>query len=172
MKPARSCLGTPVLGAAVVLLCTLAASAVESGSAAPPFSLPALEGDSAISLADYPNQVIYLDFWAAWCTPCRKSLPFLDELAGEYGDMGFVVIGVNIDERSDDGRQFLRSFPVSYPIASDADGEILEAYGVRTLPTSFLIDRDGTVRLVHNGFKARDVEPIRNHVRALVTAAP
>jgi|TARA_Y100000310_G_C20684235_1_gene817974 thiol-disulfide isomerase/thioredoxin len=142
--------------------------ALEKGDSAPQFELPALDSSASISLSDFRGKVVYLDFWASWCGPCRLSLPLLDELRQELGDQGFEVVAVDVDEQPEDGRLFLQKYPVSYPVASDPTGLYAGEYELVGMPSSFLIDRRGVVRAVHQGFKKADMEKIRLQVQLLL----
>ena len=139
---------------------------------APPFELPDIYGKTQHRLSDYQGQVIYLDFWASWCGPCRKSLPMLNELRKELHTQGFEVIAINLDEEAEMGHKFLEKFPVSYPILFDDNGSTPRAYEVRAMPTSYLIDRQGYLRKVHQGFKPSDMKNIRLEVKELLEEAP
>ena len=122
-----------------------------------------------LSLEAYTGKVIYLDFWASWCGPCAAALPAIDALQKEFGTQGFQVLAVNVDQDLDDARRFLAQRPVDYPNVADPNGAIPERFAVDTMPTSFLIDREGIVRHVHKGFRKGDESELRNHIQALVT---
>jgi len=153
---------------AVVLLLALAVSlpvfALDAGKKAIFFKAPTLQGKGVVDLKAYRGKVVYLDFWASWCGPCRQSLPLLNEMRNELKNKGFEVIAVNLDENPADGMKFLKKFPVDYPVAKDTKGQIVEAYGAETMPTSYIIDKQGVVRMVHNGFKVSDMAEIREVV--------
>jgi peroxiredoxin len=142
--------------------------ALEPGQAAPALEARALDGKSRLSLAAYRGRVVYLDFWASWCGPCASSLPALDALRKEFSPDDFQVLAVNVDSDPKQGRSFLSRRPVGYPSVSDPKGELPERFGVETMPTSYLIDRDGTIRYVHKGFRRGDVDELRSRIRQLV----
>ncbi len=133
-------------------------------------SCPALlESENApLDLQKYQGKVIYLDFWATWCPPCKKSMPFLNALRNELFDQGFEVIAINVDEDSRDARQLLQQFPVDYAIAMDPSGKCPKQYNIMAMPSAYLIDRQGIIRNIHLGFRKRDEKEIRNHVMALL----
>jgi len=123
-----------------------------------------------LELTALKGQVVYLDFWASWCAPCRESFPWMNRLQGELGPDGLVVIAVNVDRQRADADRFLREHPAQFRIVYDADGLLPEKFGVRGMPTSFLIDRNGRVQSRHEGFLLRDRDALRQQIRALVLA--
>lgn len=154
---------------AVSLLTSSVALAVEEGSVAPDFTLPALqEGKPAVSLSDFRGKVVYVDFWASWCAPCLRSLPQINELYNTYKEQGFEVIAVNVDDPVEDGLEFLLDVDLDYLTPADTDNKVLEAYGVRAMPTSYLIDPAGIVRKVHMGFREGDSALLEEELRKLL----
>ena len=147
-----------------------AGAAVEAGDGAPDVVLPLLvdDGSASQSLAALRGKVVYLEFWASWCGPCRVSFPQLEQLRAELGPRGFEVLAVNVDEVEADARRFLQQVPVSYPVVRDASGATPAAYGILGMPTGYLIDRDGLVRLVHQGYRRSDGEALRAQVLELL----
>ncbi|OGT71833.1 MAG: hypothetical protein A3H44_06735 [Gammaproteobacteria bacterium RIFCSPLOWO2_02_FULL_57_10] len=146
-----------------------AALSLEKGELAPVFVLPDIqEGKPAIDLAALQGKTVYVDFWASWCAPCLRSLPQINELYAEYKERGFEVIAINVDDPIEDGRDFLLDTPLDYLIAADTDNAVLTEYGVIGMPTSFLIDPQGVVRMVHMGFKEKDIEIIEQELVAVL----
>jgi thiol-disulfide isomerase/thioredoxin len=147
------------------------ATPVVVGQLAPAIELPLLsvQGQSSnASLAELRGKVVYLDFWASWCGPCRKSFPLLEKLRQQLGPQGFEVLAVNVDEFEADALQFLTEIPVSYPVVRDGSGSAPQTYGILGMPTAYLIDRGGVVRLVHAGFKTSDAEKLRIEINKLL----
>ncbi len=142
---------------ALLALLALAAAgeamAVEAGAALPQLTLATLADPSrSISLAALRGQVVYVDFWASWCVPCRLSMPALDALYRKNRERGFTVIGVNQDVSTADAQRFLSRIAVSFPLARGADEAAARAFDVRAMPSGYLVDRKGIVRRVHRGF--------------------
>jgi len=105
-----------------------------------------------LDLNAYAGKVVYLDFWASWCAPCRVSFPWLNAMAEALGPRGLVVIGVNVDHNRGPAEEFLRENAASFPIVYDPEGRIARKYGLQGMPTSVLIGRDGKVHATHSGF--------------------
>lgn len=155
----------------VLIIMSSGAWSVGVDQEAPAFSLGGMANVKAgqkISLSDYKGKVIYLDFWASWCGPCRKSLPALNEIRSKYASRGFEVIAVNVDENPEDGLKFLREFPVAYPVAYDPKGTVPSVYELKGMPYAFLIDRKGIVHHVHEGYRDGDENKIESLVKALL----
>lgn len=147
------------------------ATALEEGEPAPPFTLPSLDRkDETISLRELEGKVVYVDFWASWCLPCIRSLPEISTLHNKYHDRGLEVIAITIDNPLEDATEFLEDLdtPLDYHIAADADADVMDAYGVRGMPTSFLVDREGTIRMIHEGYRDGDLQRIENALTPLL----
>ncbi len=138
--------------------------ALSVGDRAPNFKLKNLVTGKSESLKMYRGKVVYLDFWASWCGPCRQSLPLLNELRSELKRKGFEVLAVNLDEDTKDAQNFLDEFPVSYPVLLDPKGKVPPKYDLPGMPTSFLIDKQGRIQKIHVGFKPKDMKGIRSEV--------
>jgi thiol-disulfide isomerase/thioredoxin len=121
-----------------------------------------------LDLGAYRGKVIYLDVWASWCAPCRESFPWMSRLQAELAPAGFVVIAVNVDRVHADAERFLQGRSPGFRVVYDPQGVIPEQFGVKGMPTSFIIDRDGTVRLRHEGFRRADEAWLAAQVRSLV----
>lgn len=142
--------------------------AVEVGQSAPDFKLSLLDGSKSVKLSDYRGQVVYLDFWASWCGPCRQSLPAMNSLQTELFRKGFTVLAVNVDEDANAAKAFLKQFPVNYPVVADAQGATPDKFGLQGMPTSYLIDKNGKIALVHQGYKEGDLNVIRQAATQLL----
>ncbi len=143
---------------------TLAAAPVE-GALAPNVALETLDGDT-VSLSDYRGQVVLVNFWASWCSPCRVEIPELASLYGDLGEQGFEILAINVGENAEQIGLFTEALEMPFTILLDSDGAAARRYGLRGLPTSLLVDRDGVIRLVHVGI-ATDAM-LREHVLGLL----
>ena len=149
----------------------IAATALSEGDLAPPFALPMLGESQLIDLADFNGKVIYLDFWASWCGPCRISLPQIVKLQAELGSDEFEVLAINLDEDEQNAIGFLRRFPVNYTVLSDPHGQVAKTYELPGMPSSFVISRAGKISLTHIGFRRGDMSLIRDHIEGLINLA-
>lgn len=119
-------------------------------SVAPDFTLKQLDG-TPLRLSDYRGKVVLLDFWASWCAPCREEIPHFVEWQRKYGDRGFQVIGVSMDDGPGPAQKFNREFPMNYPVAL-GDQEVATRYGgILGLPVNIIIGRDGRIVSKHLG---------------------
>jgi len=104
------------------------------------------------------GRVVVVDFWASWCGPCKTSFPLLDIIYRQFTSNGVVLLAVSVDEKAADMEKFLENHPVSFPVVRDARQRLVEAASVDGMPTSFVIDKDGVIQVVHKGFHAGKTE--------------
>lgn len=147
---------------------TSSAWALNAGDAAPAVNLTPMSGGAPIALSSMKGKVLLVDFWASWCPPCRKSFPLYNQMQKELGANKFEVVGINVDENVQDAKDFLKESPVDFPIFADSKGEMPEKFGVQGMPTSYLVDKNGVVRLVHQGFKDGDLELLKGEITKLI----
>ena len=106
-------------------------------------------------LSSLKGQVVYLDFWASWCKPCRKSFPWMNEMQQEYAKQGLQIIAINLDTEMELAKTFLEKVPAEIPIIYDPEGSIASDYQLVGMPSSYLIDKKGNIRFSHKGFFKR-----------------
>jgi thiol-disulfide isomerase/thioredoxin len=116
------------------------------------FALRSL-GQENIRLSEQLGEVVILNFWATWCGPCRQEMPLLDAIYSKYRRAGLVLLSINIDEEKEEAAEMAKTLGVSYPVLMDARNEVAKAYELGTLPLTVLVDREGKVRYVSEGFK-------------------
>jgi len=154
----------------IVLSCTLLLSISAFSFAAvndPPKSIKLIA--SALSdSAQLKNKVVYVDFWASWCTPCRKSFPWMKELQDSYRSKGFQVIAVNLDKDHKAAQAFLEETKAPFAVIFDSTGSLAKSYHLEAMPMSFLYGRDGNLRTSHEGFLPKDTVDLNALVRKLL----
>jgi peroxiredoxin len=133
-----------------LLLASTAWAGVGKGQRAPEFSLPSLKG-GRVSLSQHKGKVVLVDFWAQWCEPCKKELPELEKLHKQYGGR-VVFLGISIDKQKDNAEKLARQLGITFEVLLDPAGSVASTYDLPKMPTSFLVDKKGFVRFVHEGF--------------------
>ena len=123
---------------------------------------------SALDLNSLHGRVVYLDFWASWCAPCRQSFPWMQAMKEAYERDGLSVVAINLDQQPDDAERFLQKFHPSFEVRFDPQGTLAEQFKVAGMPTSVVIDRHGVVRFTHIGFQPADSSAYENQLRALI----
>jgi thiol-disulfide isomerase/thioredoxin len=138
------------------------------GEAAPEFTLPELNGGDSVALSEFTGKVVYVDFWASWCGPCRKSLPLYEEMKSGLAADRFRILAINLDEDREDAVRFLEKHPVSYTILLDPGGTSASQWQIRAMPSSFLLDANGTIVKAWAGFEPSHIEEIQNEINVLL----
>jgi cytochrome c biogenesis protein CcmG, thiol:disulfide interchange protein DsbE len=113
------------------------------------------------------NKVIYVDFWASWCGPCKQSFPWMNEMQRKYASRGLEITAINVDTRRGDAERFLAQSPAGFAVAFDPQGNVPKQFAISGMPSSFLIDGDGKILFVHSGFRDSDREVIE---KAMIAA--
>jgi cytochrome c biogenesis protein CcmG/thiol:disulfide interchange protein DsbE len=153
--PLAALLGTAVAGSALAL---------EAGQPAPDIALPG--STVAARLSDLRGRLVYVDFWASWCGPCRQSFPWMNEMHRKYAARGLVVMGINVDARRADADAFLARTPAEFPLAFDAAGDAPRAFQVKGMPSSVLVDAQGRGLFSHRGFRLDDRAGLESRIVA------
>lgn len=135
-------------------------------NAAPDFKLPGKDGP--LQLSDFKGSVVYLDFWASWCQPCKKSFPWMNEIQHKYADDGLKILAVNLDKDRELADKFLKHMQADFDIAFDENGATASTYKLRGMPSSYIITRDGQVYASHIGFRDEDKEKLEEAIRSLL----
>lgn len=145
---------------------TLASSGL-TGQQAPDFALKSSTGEN-LRLSEYRGDVVMINFWATWCGPCRQEMPLLDDLYARYERVGFTLLGVNIDDDSRRAMQMIDELGVNFPVLFDASKNVSKLYDVQAMPVTVLVDREGTVRHIHHGYKPGYEDKYLTEIRSLL----
>jgi thiol-disulfide isomerase/thioredoxin len=154
----------------LILFSVSVVHAVKPNDAAPAFSL-ANSGGKERTLADYKGKVLFINFWASWCAPCQSELPQLDQLASEYEKKNFRLIAINVDKDRSHGEKALDTLRIgisNMEILWDTKSAAVSAYDLDAMPSSFIVDPNGVVRVVHMGFHPEDPKKWRNEIDSLL----
>jgi cytochrome c biogenesis protein CcmG/thiol:disulfide interchange protein DsbE len=124
--------------------------------AAPHFTLTTSTG--RLDSDSLRGRVVLVDFWASWCGPCRQSFPWMATMHDRYAAKGLVIVAVNLDKDRALADKFLDGFHVPFTVVFDPSGKTADAFHVKAMPTSFLVDRSGEIRMTHAGFDAKKTD--------------
>ena len=151
---------------------SLPAQAIQPGEQAPILELLLLGDSKQVSLANFRGKVVYVDFWASWCRPCRKSLPLYEALYQRLPADRFEILAVNLDENLKDAESFLKHHPVSYPVLLDPAGDSAGAWSVLAMPSSYLVDSTGLLSHIYIGFETSHIGKIEDDIKTLLENTP
>ncbi len=153
---------------AVLALVNATAHAARPAAPSTIAALAPVAGDS-LSL---DGHVVYVDFWASWCVPCRSSFPWMASMRAKYHDRGLEVVTIDLDHESKAAHRFLEQMKSPLPVFEDPKGEMAKRFGIEVMPTSFVFGRDGTLRARHEGFRAGDSAALESQITALLEEKP
>ncbi len=161
-----------VHAAALALLTAWAgsAAAVTAGDQAPDFQLQGWSED--LQLSALRGKLVYLDFWASWCGPCKQSFPWMNDLQKRFGSQGLQIVAVNVDSNRNDARRFLAEVPARFSVAFDARADTPRRYDIKGMPTSVLIAPDGKVLYVHSGFRDDERAALESRITQALASIP
>jgi peroxiredoxin len=117
---------------------------------APNFELENLKGEK-VQLKDLRGKVVLVNFWGTWCKPCEKEMPAIQTAYEKYGDQGFEVIAINIQQSNFQVKKYIQQRDLTFPVLLDQDGSIKDEYDVYKIPSSFFIDREGKISKIYEG---------------------
>jgi cytochrome c biogenesis protein CcmG/thiol:disulfide interchange protein DsbE len=153
----------------LVAALALPAHAASPGESAPPLALSTAGGER-VSLESLRGKLVYVDFWASWCSPCKRSFPWMAEMQRRYGERGFVVLAVNVDKQRADAERFLKGTPAAFTVVFDDSGQTPQAWQVKGMPSSYLVDPSGKVLLAESGFRDERKDEVEARIRAALPA--
>ena len=154
------------LTVAAMYLAAVSLVAVAAPATAPDIQLPTIDGE--MNLKELQGKVVYLDFWASWCVPCRASFPWMAKIKRKYGAKGLEIVAVNLDKDRALADAFLKDMEINFLVAFDGSGESAESYGLRGMPGSYLIGRDGSIQASHLGFREEDKSKLESVIKVLL----
>jgi peroxiredoxin len=142
----------------------------QKGQHAPPFHVVSTAGQK-ISLANYKGYVLVLEFFATWCGGCKESIPHLMNLQKQYGKQGLQILGLDVGQGDDIGdlRDFVVDRRLSYPVGIAEEDVVYDNYGIRMIPTVFVIDKKGTLVEKFSGFNADNLNALEGIIKKLLT---
>ncbi len=123
---------------------------------------PIIEFDQA--MAQHKGKVVYVDFWASWCVPCRKSFPWMNAIQTKHQEQGFVVLSINLDAEEKLAKIFLQQTPANFAIIYDAKGKLARQFKIKGMPSSYLFDRQGKLISAHSGFNGKKQQQYENEI--------
>jgi peroxiredoxin len=153
-------------GVATLMLGNAHATIAVSANA-PDFTLRSMDGPN-LRLQEQRGQVVMINFWATWCGPCRQEMPHLTRLYDKYRSAGFVILGVNVDDDARRATDLATKLGLKFPVLLDTDKTVSRLYDLGTMPTSVLVDRNGRVRYVYNGYVAGYEDLYEKQIRELL----
>jgi thiol-disulfide isomerase/thioredoxin len=116
-------------------------------------------------LADYKGKIVYLDFWASWCVPCRRSFPWMNKIQASYSTDQFVIIAVNLDKKRSLADDFLKQYPANFKVVFDPKGKLAKQYQIKGMPSSVIFDRSGKPVSAHTGFFVKKIEEYQQELK-------
>jgi cytochrome c biogenesis protein CcmG/thiol:disulfide interchange protein DsbE len=141
-----------VVGLLAYGLISKGGDAIAVGQPVPDRELGRLDGGGSGRIADYRGRWVLVNLWASWCQPCRQESPLLERFYRRYRDRGFVVLGIDLDDATQDARSFARHYGLTYPLLHEGNGaDLRKAFGASGYPESFLVDPRGRLRLIRRG---------------------
>jgi len=121
------------------------------------------------SLAKHRGKVVYLDFWASWCVPCKRSFPWMNKIQAKYKAKGFTVVSVNLDAEHALAAEFLLDNPAAFEVIYDPKGKIAKHFKIQGMPSSMLIGRDGKIKFRHTGFFNKKIPEYQQEIETLLS---
>lgn len=126
------------------------------------------EIDLTSIFASSKDQLLYVDFWASWCGPCKLSFPFMNQLHSEFDGKGLEIIAISVDKKESDALKFLKRNPSEFAVALDSTGTCPELFDVQGMPHSFIVDHSGKILYSHIGFRPSDPKTLKQEIKRLL----
>ncbi|PKI13185.1 TlpA disulfide reductase family protein [Colwellia sp. 12G3] len=116
------------------------------------------------AMAQNKGKVVYVDFWASWCVPCRKSFPWMNAMQVEHQEQGLVVLSINLDAQAALAEKFLLETPANFAIIYDEKGLLAKKFKLKGMPSSYLFDRQGKLISAHSGFNGKKQQTYEHEI--------
>jgi cytochrome c biogenesis protein CcmG/thiol:disulfide interchange protein DsbE len=159
-----------VLAISLLLSSPALSKSAPKGAGSPPlaprFTLPTRDG--TVSLDSLRGKVVYVDFWASWCVPCKESFPWMKTLNDRFAGKGLVIVAIDLDKDRGAADSFLEKYPAPFPVAFDPSGKTAKAFKVWGMPTSYIVSPTGTILSTHPGFDAKRAPAIESEIAAVL----
>ncbi len=149
------------------VLVPLSAHALARGDTAPDIWGKRMDDGVELKLSQLRGKVVYVDFWATWCAPCRVSLPLLNQMRKDFAAKGFEVLGVDVDKDEGEARKVIKALGLEYPMIR-VEESTYEWYDITAMPSAYVIDRKGKVRNIHRGFHKGEFPSMRDDIEKLL----
>lgn len=140
---------------------------LKPGAKAKDFTVSALNGEK-VSLAQLRGKVVLVNFWATWCAPCREELPQLAALQEKLQQRGFVVLAISVDNERENIAGFIKQNGIKLQAYWDRGKQVAKFYDPQTMPSSYLIDRNGVLRFIHSGYSPAELKRIQAEINQLL----
>lgn len=141
------------------------ASGIKVGSKAPTFAMDSLNGAGKVTIT--PGKVTLVDFWATWCEPCKKSFPKYQELYVKYKASGLEIAALSVDDEKGEIPGFAKTHKAKFPVGWDDGKKVAGQYKPENMPTAYIVDKEGVVRFVHNGYHDGEEKEIEKEIKSL-----
>ncbi len=179
MRKSQALLSSVLIGACALVLpsCDSGTGPADSpsgsqhplvGNPAPSFSFESANGKGKVKLAALKGKVVIVDFWATWCGPCKESFPKLQGLYSKYQDSGLEIVGVSEDDEKAGIADFGQTYGAKFPLGWDKEKSIAGQWHPPSMPTSFILDKDGVVRFAHPGYHDGDEAKVEKELKSLL----
>jgi len=128
------------------------------------------QSENILNLDQYKGKVVYLDFWASWCVPCRKSFPWMNQLQQKYSADELVIIAVNLDKKRILADKFLAENPAKFNVIYDPKGHLAKKFKIKGMPSSVIFDRNGKPIIAHTGFFIKKIDEYEQQIKNTINS--
>jgi peroxiredoxin len=151
----------------LIFFATGMARGAGQGEKAPDFTGKTLSGKN-VKLSELRGRTVLINFWGTWCAPCKEELPYFNRLYGKYRGIGLEILAVNIDKVVSQAARMSGNLGLTFPVVLDPAGDLSDLYRIRSMPTTFVVGKDGMIRYVHWGFGPNDPSRYESEIKSLL----